>query len=138
MDEKVADTDRRGPAFTLCAFSARRVQTITRYGAIAVLGVSAGENVTDKVERLLLTQGILEESEEKFHELLGSLGEKLEARLSARFLLQIPVVAPDGRKLAVRSLSFLLSQPLSVSLSLFPIFALRSEKTRRLSIDATK
>ena len=77
------------------------LQTITRYGTIAVLGTRQGENVTDKVERFLLAQGVLDESEDKFKDLLVSLEEKLSSRLAARFILQIPVVAPDGRKLSV-------------------------------------
>ena len=77
------------------------IQTITQYGSLVVLGIRLGDNVTDTVERFLLRQGILDESEDKFKDLQESLEEKLSSRLSARVLVQIPVVAPDGRKLSV-------------------------------------
>ena len=78
------------------------VQAITRYGAIAVLGAREGDNVTDNVERFLLSQGLLEEGEDKFSDLLQEMERKLRSRVEARLLFQIPIVAPDGRKLGLQ------------------------------------
>ncbi|UPQ97351.1 Rubisco LSMT substrate-binding domain-containing protein [Chloropicon primus] len=77
------------------------LQTITQHGSLEPLGLARGENATDKVERFLLTQGVLEESEDKFKTLAQELEEKLRSRSSARLLVEIPVVAPDGRKLTL-------------------------------------
>mmetsp|Transcript_5601 Transcript_5601/g.20180 ORF Transcript_5601/g.20180 Transcript_5601/m.20180 type:complete len:168 (-) Transcript_5601:64-567(-) len=61
-----------------------------------------GENATDKVERFLLMQGILDQSEDEFRDLQEELEGKLVSRSSSRLLVELPVVAPDGRKLALQ------------------------------------
>ena len=78
------------------------VQAITKLGSVEVLGIMLGENATDKVERFLLMQGILDQSEDEFRDLQEELEGKLVSRSSSRLLVELPVVAPDGRKLALQ------------------------------------